>query len=104
MMELASQDERLAYLEARVEALEAALAARSRQLRQLQEHLLPEDLLLLSRLANGLPPLPRQAYDLSLWTETTEMTPADVEDTLRDLWRSLAVLDDPPARDTHAPA
>lgn len=93
MMEPVSQDERLAYLEARIEALEAALEDRSRLLRQLQDRLLPEDLLLLSRLTGGLPPLPRQAYDLSLWTETTEMTPADVEDTLRDLWRSLAIPD-----------
>jgi hypothetical protein len=95
-MDLASQEERIAYLEARTAALEEALAARSRELRKLQQHLLPEDLLLLSRIHSGLPPLPRQAYDLSLWTETRELTAADVEESLEDLWRSLQVIDDPP--------
>lgn len=94
VMEFTSPEERIAYLEARVAALEAALEARSNAFVRLQRHLLPEDLLLVSRLDSGLPPLPRQAYDLSLWTETTELTPADVEETLRDLWRSLTVLED----------
>lgn len=95
-MEPIRQEERIAYLEARVAALEEALAARSRELRKLQQHMLPEDLLLLSRIRSGLPPLPREAYDLSLWTETRELTPADVEEALLDLWRSLRVIDDPP--------
>ncbi len=88
-----SPEERIAYLEARVETLEAALARRSRKLRQIQEHLPREGLLLVSRLLSGLPPLPRQAYDLELWPETTKLTPADVEDTLQDLWRSLKAVD-----------
>lgn len=95
-MDLTGQDERVAYLEGRVAALEEALAARSRELRKLQQHLLPEDLLLLSRIRSGLPPLPRQAYDLSLWTETRELTPADVEETMEDLWRSLRPVEEPP--------
>jgi len=88
-----SPEERIAYLEARVETLEAALARRSRKLREIQKHLSREGLLLVSRLLSGLPPLPHQAYDLELWPETTELTPADVEETLEDLWRSLGAID-----------
>ncbi len=91
-----SPEDHVAYLEARVEALEEALAQRSRELRLLQKHLPQEGLLLLSRIQNGLPPLSRQAYELELWHETTELVPADVEDTLRDLWQSLRVLEDVP--------
>ena len=36
---------------------------------------------MISRIEAGLPPLPRQAYDLGLWTETTELTEADVKHT-----------------------
>lgn len=88
-----SPEERIAYLEARVEALEAALGRRSRKLRQIQKHLPREALLLVSRLLNGLPPLPYQAYDLALWPETTKLIPADVEETMQDLWRSLRAVD-----------
>lgn len=95
VMELESPEERIAYLEARLAGLEAALDARSRELRKLQRHLSSEDLLLLSRISNGLPPLPRHAYDLSLWSETTDLEPADVEETLLDLWRSLQPIEDP---------
>jgi hypothetical protein len=91
-----SPEAHIAYLEARVEALEEALAQRSRMLRRLQKHLPQESLLLLSRIQNGLAPLPGQAYDLELWHETTELTPADVEDTLRDLWQSLNTLEAEP--------
>lgn len=88
--------ERIAYLEARVEALESALAERSKELRKLQRYLSPEDLLLFSRIRAGLPPLPRQqAYDLSLWTETRELAASDVEETMLDLWRSLRPIEDP---------
>lgn len=81
----------IAYLEARVAALEAALDRRSRQVCQLQAQLEPQDLLRLSRLIHGLPILPRHAYDLTLWSETTELTAAEVDTTLRDLWSSLAL-------------
>lgn len=89
-----SREERIAYLEARVEALEEALTIRSLALRRLQKHLPREGLLLLTRLLHDLPPLPHNAYDLKLWQETTELTPADVEETLTDLWRSLTAVED----------
>ena len=94
-MGMGDPQEHIAYLEARVEALESALAERSRELRKLQRHLSPEDLLLFSRIRAGLPPLPRQAYDLSLWTETHELAASDVEETMLDLWRSLRPIEDP---------
>lgn len=81
---------RIAYLEARIDVLEAALARRSADLRLLQRQLCPRDLVLLARITAGLPPLPAAALDLELWRETTDLTSADVEETLRDLWRSLA--------------
>ena len=85
-----SDEERLAFLEARVEALEARLEQRSHELRTIQRHLDGFGLLVVSRVLAGLPPLPRRAHDLELWQETTELTSADVEETMTDLWRSLA--------------
>jgi hypothetical protein len=87
----------LERLTARVEALEAALAARSRELRSIQEHCCPRDLALIERIRAGLPPRTRFAYEPALWQETTELTPSEVEPLLSDLWRSLtprATLDD----------
>lgn len=80
---------RIAELEARVQALEAALTRRSEQLRQLQSLLSARDLIALARLAEGLLPLPLRAYEPALWRETTELEEASVEDVLNDLWRSL---------------
>jgi hypothetical protein len=92
----ASPEQRLiARLEARVAALEAALAARSRELRLLQEHVCHRDLVLISRLRAGLPPLPYGAYEPAFWRETTELTQVDVEETLRDLWSSIVPLGEP---------
>lgn len=85
----------IARLEARVAALEAALDERSRELRRIQQHVCERDLLLISRLRAGLPPLPRGAYEPAFWRETIELAPADVEETLRDLWSSVI----PPERD-----
>lgn len=90
-MQLADPKLQIAYLEGRIAALEAALTRRSEQLCQLQARLEPQDLLRWSRLVHGLPLLPRHAYDLTLWSETTELTPAEVDTTLRDLWSSLAL-------------
>jgi hypothetical protein len=87
----------LARLVARVEALEAALEARSRELRAIQEHCCARDLALIERIRAGLPPSTRFAYEPALWQETTELTPGEVEPVLSDLWRSLtprAPLDD----------
>lgn len=81
---------RIARLEARVAALEGALVRRSAELRELQRHLSSRELLNLSRLAGGLPPVPRGRYDLEVWSETTALTTANVEETLLDLWQSLA--------------
>ena len=80
---------RIARLEARVVALEEALARRSNELRELQRLLPSRELLNLSRLAGGLPPVPRGSYNLEVWRETTALTTATVEDTLLDLWQSL---------------
>lgn len=81
---------RIARLEARVAALEQALVRRSSELRELQRHLPNRELLNLSRLTGGLPPIPRGRYDLEVWRETTALSTANVEETLLDLWQSLA--------------
>jgi hypothetical protein len=80
----------IARLEARVAALEEALIRRSRELRELQRHLCPGDLARLVRIVHGLPASAATVFDVELWDETTDLTSAEVEDTLRDLWASLA--------------
>ena len=80
---------RIVELEAQIAGLEAALAQRSRELRVLQRHLCRRDLITLSRLSAGLPALARGSYEPDLWHETTDFTPAEVDDTLADLWQSL---------------
>jgi len=85
----AGESAAVARLEARVAALEAALERRSRELRRLQSALPPRDLVALSRSLAGLSPRPVSPYDPESWRETTELTPADVEETLTDLWGSL---------------
>lgn len=84
----------VARLEARCAALEAALTERSHLLARIQAHVCRRDLVLISRLLAGLPPLPRGAYEPAFWRETTELTPADVEETLADLWSSLPARTD----------
>ena len=83
----------IARLEGRVAALEEALERRSRELCQLQRLLPARELAALSRLLAGLPPSPASPYDPLHWRETTFLTDADVEETLTDLWRTVA----PPA-------
>lgn len=85
----------IARLEARVEALEFALAARSRVLRQLARVICEEDLMNLSRLSIGRPPIPHAGFGLRGWRETTALSAGDVEKTMSELWRSAA----PPALD-----
>ncbi len=75
----------IARLEARVAALEEALRRRSEELRLIQRHVCLPDLVLVSRIIEGLPPS-RGAYDPAFWSESTEVVEADVEETLRDLW------------------
>ena len=76
------------HLRARVAALEAALERRSRELRLIQRHVCPRDLVVISRVCAGLP-LAKGAYDPMLWLETTEVTEADIQETLEDLWLAV---------------
>lgn len=100
MTETADPRRAIARLEARVAALEEILAERSRELQLIQQHVCRRDLLLISRLRAGLPPLPRGAYDPAFWRETVELENADVEETLSDLWASIL----PPAAAPATPA
>jgi len=84
-----AEQREIARLEARVAALEAALEERSHKLRLIQRSVCHRDFLLISRIACGLPPLPRGAYEPAFWHETSELAAADVEETLRDLWISV---------------
>ena len=81
---------RIARLEGRIAALENALDRRSQELVRLQSVLCRADLLQLARIADGLPPLPRIAHQPEYWTETTVISPANLEATLEDLWSSLS--------------
>jgi hypothetical protein len=85
----------VARLESRVAALERMLEDRSRLLRQLSRVICEEDLMNLSRLAVGRPPLPRSGFGLRGWRETTAVTTGDVDQTMAELWRAAAppVLD-----------
>jgi hypothetical protein len=90
---------RVARLEAQVAALEEALRRRSRELRELQRHLCARDLLILDRIAAGLPALP--PVDPLAWQETLDTREADVAELLTELWRSVAP---PPPLDDDAGA
>jgi hypothetical protein len=79
----------IARLRARVAALEAALERRSRELRLIQKHVCPRDLVVVSRVCAGLP-LAKGAYDPMLWRETTDITEADIQETLEDLWMAVS--------------
>jgi hypothetical protein len=85
----------IARLEARVAALERLAADRSRLLRQATRVVCEEDLMNLSRLAAGQPPIPRAGFGLRGWRETTAPTMGDVDKTMAELWRAAAppVLD-----------
>jgi hypothetical protein len=85
----------IARLRARIAGLEAALERRSQELRLIQKHVCARDLVLVSRVCAGLP-LAKGAYDPLLWIETTEVTEADIQETLEDLW--TAVTPAPAAR------
>jgi hypothetical protein len=80
---------RIAWLEGRVAALEAALARRSHEMREIQRHLCPRDLARWARAQAGLPIVPRLACQPELWQETCELTEAQVPETMRDLWVTL---------------
>jgi hypothetical protein len=84
-----NQTARIARLEGQVAALQAALERRSAEVRLLQRHLCPQDLVQWNRIQSGLPPLPPIAHEPLFWTETRDLTSADVPDTLELLWESL---------------
>lgn len=81
---------RIARLEGRVAALEAALERRSHELRLLQRFLGRRALAQLARLVAGLRPLPLIACEPIFWHETRDLTAAEVPETLEDLWASVA--------------
>lgn len=80
----------IARLESRVSALERLLAERSRETRALAREVCGEDLVVLSRMAAGGKPLPGPRRGVDRWVETTVLTPADVERTMEELWRSTS--------------
>lgn len=75
---------RILELEARVAALEEILETRSHRLRRLQRSLCRRDLRLLHLALSGTASL-----DLSDWEETTDLSPADVEETFETLWAAV---------------
>lgn len=75
---------RVLELEARVAALEEVLEARSRRLRRLQRHLCRRDLRLLHVVLSG-----KASLDFTGWEETTQLAPAEVEETLERLWATV---------------
>jgi hypothetical protein len=77
----------ISRLEARVRNLERLLRQRSAALRLIAHDACPADLKLLSRLASGekLVPAAVQVPD----TDTIELSTADVETVLNELWRSI---------------
>jgi len=87
----AEESRKGAQLAARVERLEQGLAERSRLLRRLAGEACDDDVLVLSWLATGSRPPISGDRGLRRWVETTELTTADVESTMRELWRT-----DPP--------
>lgn len=75
-------------LAARVERLEQRNAERSRLMRRLAGELCDDDVLVLSWLAAGSRPPLSGDRGSRRWVETTELTAADVETTMRELWRT----------------
>ena len=64
-------------------------------MRQMTRVVCEEDLMNLSRLVAGEPPVPRAGFGLRGWRESTAPTEGDVDRTMEELWRSAAppVLD-----------
>ncbi len=79
----------IAALRARVAALEQALARRSAELRRLQQILCRDDLAALDELLAESSQVAGLGFDPLSWQETHRMRPAEVEETLRQLWASL---------------
>ena len=75
-------------LAAQVERLEQGNAERSRLIRRLAGELCDDDVLVLSWLATGSRPPISGDRGSRRWVETTDLTGADVETTMRELWRT----------------
>lgn len=90
-----SRELEVARLQARVEALEAALEQRSRELRLIQRHCCARDLELINRIRTGLSPTGSHAFAPELWQESTDLEPAEVAPVLDELWRHLAPMNEP---------
>jgi FkbM family methyltransferase len=75
-------------LAARVERLEQKNAERSRLIRQIAGEVCDDDVLVLSWLATGSRPPISGDRGSRRWVETTDLTAADVEMTMRELWRT----------------
>lgn len=81
-MEFEDREQYVAFLEARVAALEEALERRSRNLRAIQREVCAADLQVIARVEAA------PTADLAQLPESTETTPAEVEETMRELWRA----------------
>ncbi|MDQ5871090.1 MAG: FkbM family methyltransferase [Acidobacteriota bacterium] len=77
-------------LEALVATLELRLAERSTLLQRLVTEICDDDVLVMSWLESGSRPPFAGGRGLRRWVETTELTSADVETTMKELWRSVA--------------
>lgn len=75
-------------LAGRVERLEQGNAERSRLIRRLAGEVCDDDVLVLSWLATGSRPPISGDRGFRRWVETTDLTTADVETTMRELWRT----------------
>lgn len=81
-MDIEDKEQYIAFLEARVAALEEALRRRSRTLCAIQSEVCPTDLQSIARIEAG------PTAEPSRLPETTELMPADVEATMHELWRA----------------
>ena len=88
------QDPRLVELQARVEALEAALVQRSRELRALQRVLGERELGVIARIAAGRWPTSLEdannPFEVETWRERATLQKAEVRQVLTKLWRVVA--------------
>jgi hypothetical protein len=96
-----SAEAQIAYLNARVAALEEAMARRSQEFSGLETLLCRRDQVIVARFFAGLSPLPHQLFEVEGWTETTGLVAADVDLTLKDLWLSVSPPKVAAQRDDH---
>jgi hypothetical protein len=87
--------QRIAQLEARVAALEAALRRRSAQLRRIQQVVCPQDLAVIAGLLEAPEAAAGAPSDPDFLAEAPVLRPAQVHEALDELWRSTP----PPEQD-----